>query len=153
MPTVMKLPTSEDHLITLPIDVEDGGPVIEVTMPTLDWMPPDHAQSYRDFVQKASDDAAAYDEWAKKKDAYDEAVSSGKEKKPPKPGKPPCDPESIPQEPKIFQLRWLKPFCSDAEYGRITKAAPGLVAAIYEAILGAGVEADIEGESLASADS
>ena len=156
MPTVMKLPDESDNLITLPIDLKDGGPLITVTCPTTNWMPPEHTKAYKDWIASVSKMAAEYDEWQAKVEAYDAAVAAGTVPKPRKPGKAPHDPADIPTSTRAFQLRWLKPYVSDDDFKRLNdeNVQEGLVTAIYEALLGAGEEAEIsEGESSASADS
>lgn len=158
MPKIIKLGSTDDHLITLPIPV-GGGKVVEVTMPTMDWMDPDVVDSYNEFVADITKRAAEFDEWQDAVAAHAKAVAEF-EKDPensPKPGrkpaaKPPHDPEELNVSPKTFQLRWLKHFCSDAEWEQVQRIPSGLANEIFQAINGAGEEIT-EGESSGSADS
>lgn len=150
----IKLGGSTDHLIVLPIDVEDGGDVIEVTIPLMNWMPRKAVQDYKQWIEHVTDLGKRYDEWQKAVDEYEAADPKPRKK----PGAAPCDPEDIPTEPRLFQLRHLKPFCSDDDYKRIIdNCSPGLAEEIFQAILGAGEGDDepeiTEGESSASTDS
>lgn len=153
MATRIVLPKSDDHLIVLPIDVEDGGDVIEVTMPLLNYMPRKAIDDYKQWIGHVTELGEKYDAWQEKVKEYEEADPKPRKK----PGPAPCDPEDIPTETRLFQLRYLKPYCSDEDYKRIIDGcSAGLAKDIYMAILGAGEEeADeiSEGESSASSDS
>ncbi|MGO3325312.1 hypothetical protein [Gordonia sp. (in: high G+C Gram-positive bacteria)] len=147
----VKLGGSTDHMIILPIDLEDGGDVIEVTMPLMNWMPRSAVNDYKQWIEHVTELGDKYDKWQKAVEEYEK--SDPKPRK--KPGDAPCDPDDLPTEPRLFQLRHLKPFCTDAEYKRIVEnCSPGLANDIFQAILGAGEDDDepeiTEGESSAS---
>ena len=136
MTRTAKLSKSTDHMITLPIDLEDGGDVIAVTMPLLAWLPRQHVRDMDKWVAEVQELAKKYAEWEEK---------GGK-------GKPPCDPATIPDAPHKYQLRVLHAYVSEGDFQRIwNDATPGLAQQIFEALAGEG-EIDL-GESEASADS
>lgn len=137
MTTTIKLGRSDDHLITLPIDLEDGGGVIEVTMPLLNWMPRPKVESYEQWFEEMSEKVQKYAAWEEK----------GKK------GKAPYDVKDLPTAAHHFTVRWLKDFCSPEDYRRIWNSiSPGLAAEIFTALNGGGEEIEV-GESEASTDS
>ncbi|MGB3602713.1 MAG: hypothetical protein WBA38_04075 [Gordonia sp. (in: high G+C Gram-positive bacteria)] len=140
MAKVIKLGRSDDHLVTLPIDLEDGGDVIEVTVPLLNWMPRPRVQEYDDWFLDASKKIDEIVKWEEK----------GKR------GKAPHDVAELPTAAHHFTIRWLQGFCTEDEYKRIWDSiSPGLAAEIYEALTGGGEEVEEipVGESDASTDS
>lgn len=130
----VKLGGSTDHMIILPIDLEDGGDIIEVTMPLLNWLPRRHVREMDEWAEEMQELAKKYSEWEKKGSK----------------GKPPCNPNDIPDAPHKYQVRVIKPYVSDEDYRRIwDDVTPGYMQEIFKALSGDG-EVDL-GESEASA--
>ena len=136
MATRIKLSGSTEHMIILPIDLEDGGPIIEATMPLLNWFPRQYMREMDEWVEHVQKLGEAYAQWEK----------DGSK------GKPPCDKAELPDAPHKYQVRVLKPYLSDADYQRVwDNVTPGYMQEIFKALSGDG-EVDL-GESEASADS
>lgn len=159
---VKKLGSSASHLITLPIDLEDGGDIVEVTMPLINWMPRPKVEAYDAWFEESRKKIDAITEWENSRAQWDadhakwekSGRPGGKFRKAP-PVKAPYDAEKelLPYAAHHFTLRWLHDYCTEDEFRRIwVGCSPGLAAEIFTALQGGGEDITV-GESDASADS
>lgn len=133
MTQIAKIGKSTDHMVAMSIDLEDGGDPIVVTMPLFPWIPRPKVRAMNAWAEDMQKAATAYTEWEKKGSK----------------GKPPCDPDTLPDAPHKYQVRILRDYVSDEDFARLwLDATPGHAQDIFDVLNGEG---EIElGESAAS---